>query len=609
MKRYLMLVLLIIPVLTFSSCKGDEKTEDNKGKPEMATVTTQDKIKYVVDKMVDDDSVFGENTYIFSQQDDVNDIQKKISDIYDRQETNQFGDDRYAILFKPGVYDSSLEVNVGFYTQVAGLGVLPTETNINKLWVNADWMGHNATCNFWRSAENFSVNDYCMWANSQAVSLRRMKFNNGIVLSDGEGWSSGGFIADCSFDGTVSSGSQQQYLFRNDNWRSFENGVWNMVFTGVPYGRVPNGSWPAMPYTKVEETPHIQEKPYLCYDEEHGYGVMVPRFVSEASQGTSWENSQSGTFYGLSSFYIADPKKDTAAKINEVLDNGMNVIFTPGVYELEDTIKINNKNTIAYGMGLATLVSTEGKACMEIADVDGVKVCGLIFEAGEKESEMLLKVGDKKSDADHSKNPLAFSDVYFRVGGGSYAGKVLNCVTINCNNVIGDNFWVWRADHSDNVGWDINTAPNGIIINGDDVTMYGLFVEHFQEYQTIWNGNGGKLYFYQSELPYDAPSQKDYMSHDGKVKGYASLKIADEVEEFEGHGIGIYCYNRDADIEIFSSAEVPDADGVVIHNIVTVKLNGKGQITHVVNDQGEATGRPGATARIVEYKNKKAKKY
>ena len=176
-----------------------------------------------------------------------------------------------------------------------------------------------------------------------------------------------------------------------------------------------------------------------------------------------------------------------------------------------------------------------------------------------------------------------------------------NCVEINSNNVIGDNFWVWRADHSRNVGWDVNTAANGIIINGDDVTMYGLFVEHFQEYQTIWNGNGGKLYFYQSEMPYDAPDQKSFMSHDGTVNGYASFKVSDKVKSFEGYGLGIYCYNRDADIEINSAAEVPDVKGVKLHNICTVKLNGRGQIKHIVNNQGDATERGGNAMRIMEY--------
>ena len=105
-------------------------------------------------------------------------------------------------------------------------------------------MNHNATCNFWRGAENFSINEYCMWANSQAVSLRRINSEDGIVLSDGEGWSSGGFMADSKFNGNVSSGSQQQYLCRNDEWNYWEGGVWNMVFTGVRTSIIPQGPWP-----------------------------------------------------------------------------------------------------------------------------------------------------------------------------------------------------------------------------------------------------------------------------------------------------------------------------------------------------------------------------
>lgn len=67
--------------------------------------------------------------------------------------------------------------------------------------------------------------------------------------------------------------------------------------------------------------------------------------------------------------------------------------------------------------------------------------------------------------------------------------------------------------------------------------MYGLFVEHFEEYQTIWNGENGQLYFYQSEMPYDVPDQDEYKSHNGKVNGYASVKVADNVKTFNGYGI------------------------------------------------------------------------
>lgn len=95
-----------------------------------------------------------------------------------------------------------------------------------------------------------------------------------------------------------------------------------------------------------------------------------------------------------------------------------------------------------------------------------------------------------------------------------------------------------------------NTAKNGAVIHGDNVIMYGLFVEHFQEYQTIWDGNGGRLYFYQSEIPYDVPNQSEFMSNNGKVNGFASLKVGDNVLTFESYGVGVYSYNRDATITI-----------------------------------------------------------
>lgn len=604
MKRGLIMAAFFIVAVGCSACQ-----QNNGEKKETTTVESVQgfnythEISYVSDgDAVKDSSVLGENVHVFSPEDNISDVQKTVSDIYKMQEMNQFGDERHAILFKPGTYDSSLEVNIGYYTQVAGLGVAPTDTNIQKLWVNADWMRHNATCNFWRSGENFSVNEYCMWANSQAVSLRRMHFGDGIVLSDGEGWSSGGFIADSYFKGTVSSGSQQQYLFRNNDWRYFENGVWNMVFLGVNPNKITRGEWPYMPYTKIETTPTQMEKPYMVYDEEYGYGVMMADSIKD-SQGVSWKEGVKGTFYSLNTFYIANPETDNADTINKALESGKNLLLTPGIYHIEDTIKVTKENTIVYGMGLATIVNESGCIAMEVADVDGVKVCGILFEAGETEAETLLMVGNEKTDVSHKENPMLFSDVYFRVGGGSYAGKVKSCVVVNSNDVIGDNFWVWRGDHSHNVGWEINTAPNGAIINGDNVTFYGLFVEHFQEYQTIWNGDNGKLFFYQSEIPYDAPSQEEFVSHDGKVNGYASIKISDDVNTFESYGIGVYCYNRDADIEIFSGVEAPDKEGVVLNNTVTVKLNGNGQITHVINDEGREVIRGGNTSRIIKYEN------
>ena len=73
-------------------------------------------------------------------------------------DANQFGPERYALLFKPGKYQ--LDFNVGFYTQVApDFGLSPDDVDIDGgVNIPADWLGNaNATCNFWRSLENFSL--------------------------------------------------------------------------------------------------------------------------------------------------------------------------------------------------------------------------------------------------------------------------------------------------------------------------------------------------------------------------------------------------------------------------------------------------------------------
>ncbi len=241
---------------------------------------------------------------------------------------------------------------------------------------------------------------------------------------------------------------------------------------------------------------------------------------------------------------------------------------------------------------------------MKVADVDGVKLAGVLFDAGSIESPTLLEVGGEKSNISHEENGIVLSDLFFRVGGAAtYPAKVDSCVIINSNDVVGDNFWVWRADHGEQVAWDKNTARNGIIVNGDNVTMYALMVEHFLEYQTIWNGNGGRTYFYQSEIPYDVPNQESWMSHDGTVNGYASYKVGEKVNTHEAWGLGIYSFHRDEVVDLHSAMEIPDKDGVRVNNICTVMLNGHPGISHVINESGDSVIRSGDRKVIVEYEN------
>lgn len=143
--------------------------------------------------------MFGENVYIFSPEDDPQEVNRVLEDIYDRQEENQFGEERYAVYFLPGVYEENIDVNVGFYTQVAGLGELPTDTRIPALKCSAEWLGddpnnHNACCNFWRGVENIEIGSNTMWAVSQATFMRRTQIDGALFLHDNYGWCSGGFL-------------------------------------------------------------------------------------------------------------------------------------------------------------------------------------------------------------------------------------------------------------------------------------------------------------------------------------------------------------------------------------------------------------------------------
>lgn len=553
--------------------------------------------------------LFGDNTYVFSPQDDPKRVNEILEKLWAEQETNQFGKARYAVYFMPGEYDESIAVKVGFYMQAAGLGELPTDTKIASLNCDARWLGddpsnHNACCNFWRGVENLEIDSNTVWAVSQATFMRRVNIEGALYLHDDYGWCSGGFLADSNVTLMIDSGSQQQWLSRNNSFKTWMGENWNMVFAGDEPGCDPTGTWPAKAYTAVEKTPVIREKPFLIYDEKEGFMVFVPELRTEAA-GISWQQGAAGEKIPLSEFYIAKPETDTAQTLNEALRKGKHLLLTPGIYRLEEALLVEKENTIVLGMGLATLEPVNGNACMETADADGLLIAGLLFDAGEHISDNLLVVGEEGSTKDHTDAPICLSDVFFRVGGAesSYAAQARTCAVINSSQVVGDNFWVWRADHGDNVAWDKNMADTGIVVNGDDVAMYALMVEHFQKYQTVWNGSNGTVIMYQSEMPYDVPSQEEWMSHDGTRNGYASFYVDEAAEGFEGYGIGIYSYHRDAVVDADCAMELPDKEGVKVCHICAIMITGNPGISHVINESGDAANYAGARSIIIEYEN------
>jgi len=562
----------------------------------LCTLTDGEVIESEVKSM--DIELFGEGVNIFSPTDDVeqlNSILKNISDKMLPADTAEFSEDRYAILFKPGDYSTINTIQVGFYTQISGLGKTPYEVKIPNINVDASTNG-NALVNFWRSVENLAIDTgnsetEVKWAASQAAPLRRLYVNGKLHLDDIGKEASGGFLADSFITGQTGSWSQQQYFVRNSVLTNgWYNGVWNILFVGTENAPATTENWGSATYnshTNVAVTDVIREKPFLYLDDEGTYQVFVPA-LRENALGISWSENSMGDGYSLpvEAFYIAKPDVDTADTINHALSEGKNLILTPGIYEVDKPIEVTNANTVVLGLGMATIRVKNTASGMIVADEDGITIAGVLFDAGEQGSETLLQVGDGESKKEHSLNPILLSDIFTRVGGGQEAGKTGKSVEINSNNVIGDHFWLWRADHGKDVAWTTNTGKNGLVVNGDDVTIYGLFVEHFQEYQTLWNGEGGATYFYQSELPYDVPYQTDWMSHDGTVNGYASLKVADEVQRHKAVALGVYSVFTLTSEYIQLDHAIEVSNGSEILNACIVALGGNGGINNIVNEAG-----------------------
>jgi hypothetical protein len=557
---------------------------------------------------------FGPNVIVFDPAMPVAEIKARVDAVASQQLTNEFGPQRFALLFKPGTYGSAatpLNFQVGYYTAVAGLGRSPGDVVINGS-INVYNRCRNGVCfaldNFWRSLSNLTINVsdppnagcYAgnFWAVSQAAPMRRVNITGGnLTLMDyctNPSFASGGFIAD-SQAGLIINGSQQQFLVRDSSVGTWTNGVWNQVFSGVvgaPASCFPAQAGVCGPYTTLATSTISREAPYLYVDAQGRYKVFVPAARRDAS-GTTWATGPTrGESIPIEDFVVVDPA-DKERGINQALARGKNLIFTPGIYAIDKTIKVKREGTVVLGLGLPTLIPQDGSVAMSVADVPGVTIAGLVFDAGPVNSPLLLQVGtrharqrDKSGDKDE---PTALHDVFFRIGGAA-AGKATVSLEVNSDDVILDNIWAWRADHGNGVGWTINTADTGVIVNGDRVTAYGLFVEHYQKYNAIWNGNDGRVVFFQNEMPYDPPSQAAWMAAPN-VYGWAALKLTDKVSRFSGYGLGSYSFfNQGLDIFASNAFEVPAGlPPGSLNNMLTIFLDpsiGRGGILNVINGIG-----------------------
>ncbi|HJY61207.1 MAG TPA: adenylyl cyclase [Streptosporangiaceae bacterium] len=558
---------------------------------------------------------FGPNVYVFTPSMSQASIQSTLDSIASQQVPNQFGAQRYAILFEPGTYGSTADpliFQVGYYTTVAGLGLSPGGVVINGSIdvYNQCFASNNciALDNFWRSLSNLTINvaggSGCQaatdfWAVSQAAPLRRVDVNGKLSLMDycngSPDYASGGFIADSRFTGsTVVNGSQQQWVTRNSDLDSWSNGVWNQVFCGSPGAPAQNFGNGGV-YTTLATCPATEEEPFLYTDSQGNYNVFVPA-VQHNSSGPAWTSgSEAGSSIPLSKFFVASPGTSGAA-MTAAMARGLNLILTPGVYNLNQPIVVPHPDTVVLGLGMATLVPQHGSAAMMVVSNSGVKLSGLIIDAGPANSPVLLSVGTPGPG--NASDPDLIQDVFFRIGGAETT-PVSATVSLldNASNSIIDNLWAWRADHGNAVGWTVNKADTGVAVTGDNVTAYGLAVEHYQKNEVIWSGQGGTDIFFQNEMPYDPPSQSAWMASPTQ-DGYPAFLVTGNVKSFQGYGMGSYIVFIQTTATLFADAafQAPKTSGVQFHSLLVVYLGGNGGDKSIINGVGgpvTSTSNPG----------------
>lgn len=549
---------------------------------------------------------------------------------------HHFSSRRHALLFAPGTY-TALTWQVGYYVQVAGLGTSPEDVEFRDCGPHVPAVNHHihvgGTCldTFWRSGENFLVNGTNMtWAVSQAAPLRRVHVTKDLYLYDGSAYASGGHLANAQVDGVLHFGGQQQWMSRNVHLeQGIKGGAWSLVFTGCT-GTVPQESAgsDSSPSITVLETPPVRiEKPYVALQDD---GVKFDLRVPSVFRG---EEGTTGPLFDGETDDVRDFSRVHLAVANYVaddgtlqaaLDEGKDIVFAPGIHNLTKTLEIRHANQVILGLGLATIVApTDGTPCIHVApDTPGVRIGGVMLEAstrtecnsGEKTPSSLLEWGDANvKDAGKPENPGAMFDVFCRVGGATKGNRsdiyVDAMMRIHSGNVVGDNLWLWRADHAELN--DSETTANyphisplyhqseenefrvetGIEVRGDDVSMYGLAVEHANGHQTVWSGERGAVYFYQCELPYGV-KQASFGD-----KGFTGYLVTDEVQNHLLCGAGVYSNFRNEEVKVATAIRHPETNIQCI-NPFTVRLDNNGSIESIVNGVGSIASEQGIPVRL-----------
>lgn len=349
-------------------------------------------------------------------------------------------------------------------------------------------------------------------------------------------------------------------------------------------GGLPGDQCYNVSYKNVEAVPKIAEKPFIVFDEdENKYGLLIPGYETDKLEPGMSDN------YDLQPFervYVAS-EEDDASLLNDMLNHVDFMVLQPGVYKMDKPLKFKRDKQVLLGIGMPSLVSTNGNAVIEVLRKKGVRIAGIIMEIeSDKPTKTLLEWGvETHGVSDDANEPGVLSDVFARVAPKNSKQTITNLknmIQINTPHMIIDNTWLWRSTSDKNgpIANLANHVETGLQVDSDDVTVYGLNVDQTLSNLVNWNGNDGRIYSSALNLPFDLDST-DYMSDNAHA-----LKVADDVTSHLNIGTAVYLNTKGKTVE--SAIKAPVHSDVSFFNVYTKDESGSSTISHAVNSKGGA---------------------
>ena len=587
----------------------------------------------------DPSNPFGPNVTIFDASESVSTINAALSAHYTSA--------NHEFFFLPGSYgdasatpttattSNTIDAQVASGSVVAGLGASPCDVVINgNLGIYNDSLAIRPS-----QLENLTINpiesgdpaDTMTWSTSQEATWRRVNllgnlleaalpYTTGLCLNacapfpgsgiNGSGAVENGFeIANSNITGDVidtngqntagvsgQDGNSDPYI-QGSHIGGAQGFGSDTMFAGDT-GSVPatnfgpaTHSRPAGSNVNVKFLPEVRESPFVYYRNGQFY-VFDPR-AQFARRGYDWRVGRfAGTSLPLSDFYLANSTTDTAATINAALATGEDVLLEPGAYSVSAPLTVPNANEVILGLGEATVTASTNTSTIVVNDaargtiLAGFSANGLAFNAttntGPYAAEQ-IEIGNTPHASGSLTDPTTLSDV----------STISNSTTdelINQNDVLLNQAEIQSNNNGGNgyttTNWPAESSGDyGVIVNGNDVTLEGIWLEHFKMTEATWNGDGGQVIFLENELPLTIPYsaagvQPSFWMENSRFDGYPSLAVSPSVTSFTLTGMQSWSrFGSGCDCLVTSLITAPVKRHVSINDIFSGQILGSASLS------------------------------